>query len=370
MEPVLNEQQNLLRDSAVRLCRSVGGPKRARQLRNDAIELDAAAWKQMVAAGWVGTAVPEAEGGLGLGTFELSLAMEEAGRQLLAVPLVEASAAAWAIARAERRSAGLLEKLIDGSALVVPALSQEGWSGAHASVPLARGDSKRPRLDGRLSFIPYAPSASDFLVLAADDRGESLLCVIPKNAAGVSAKTVVNVDGSTASELTLADAALDETRIIARSDRARELASQVQTLLVLGASAELVGVASAALDMTLDYIKLRQQFGKPLGSFQALQHRCADRFVDIELNRSLVYRVFSAWDTGQAHPAMASAAKARSSRCALETTRTALQFHGAIGYTDEHDIGLYYKRAMVLAALYGNESNHTTRFSRLTLAAS
>jgi alkylation response protein AidB-like acyl-CoA dehydrogenase len=367
MEPVLNEQQSLFRDSAVRLCRDIGGPKRARQLRDGGSELDRDAWKQIGQAGWLGAAAPEAAGGLGAGMFELSLAMEEAGRQLLALPLVEACAAAWAIARAEDHG-HFLQAVLDGSTLLVPALPQTGW-GEDPGLPVAKADRRGVRLDGKVSFVPYAPSAQAFLMQAAGAGGEPVLCVVAADAAGLSHTTASNVDGSTSSELVLRDVPVDESRLVARANRARELAERVQEALLLGTSALLVGVASAALDMTVEYIKLRQQFGKPLGSFQALQHRVADRFVDIELNRSLVYRVSSAWDSGQAHPAMMSAAKARSSRCALDTTRTALQFHGAIGYTDEHDIGLYYKRAIVLAALYGNESNHTTRFSRLTLPA-
>src|SRR5262249_17446162 len=138
----------------------------------------------------------------------------------------------------------------------------------------------------------------------------------------------------------------------------------------LGAAVELVGVAAAALDVTLEHIKLRQQFGKPIGSFQVLQHRAVDGFIDIELNRSLIYRVLAAFDAGEHHPAMVSAAKARASRAALAITRAALQMHGAIGYTEEHDIGLYYKRAMVLAAQYGGELAQTSAFSHLTLEQS
>ncbi len=136
---------------------------------------------------------------------------------------------------------------------------------------------------------------------------------------------------------------------------------------MLGAAIELVGLAAAALDVTLDYIKLRQQFGKPIGSFQVLQHRAVNGFIDIELNRSLAYRVLAAYDAGEHHPAMVSAVKARASRGALEITRAALQMHGAIGYTEEHDIGLYYKRALALAARYGGELGQTSRFSALTL---
>jgi alkylation response protein AidB-like acyl-CoA dehydrogenase len=130
---------------------------------------------------------------------------------------------------------------------------------------------------------------------------------------------------------------------------------------------ELLGVAQSALDLTVGYTKLREQFGKPIGSFQGLQYKMVDCYVDAELNRSLLFKVLSAWDDGTCHPAMVSAVKARVGRGALKTVRVALQLHGAIGYTDEHDIGIYYKRAVALAAKYGNEITHAGRFSGLTL---
>ena len=139
---------------------------------------------------------------------------------------------------------------------------------------------------------------------------------------------------------------------------------------MLGTSAELLGVAEAALDITVSYTRLREQFGKKIGSFQALQHRMVDCYVDAELNRSLLFKVLSAWDAGTCHPAMVSAVKARVGKGALKTVRTALQLHGAIGYTDEHDIGVYYKRAVALAAKYGNEITHVGRFSGLDPARS
>lgn len=369
MEPILNEQQSILRDSAVRLCKDFGGPKRARQLRNDGIEMDAEAWAELIRAGWLATAVPEEAGGLGMGVFNLSLLMEEAGRNLLMVPLAEAVAAAWAMARAEDESVreGALGDALGGRSVIVPGLPQESWTAASALPPAARQEQSKFLLDGKILFVPFGPSAQAFLIAAENEKGGPLLCLVPGDAKGLSITTVANVDGSSSSELTLNAVAVTGERIVARSDRAKSLIVAVRELLVLGTSAQLLGVSNAALDMTLEYIKFRQQFGKPLGSFQALQHRAADCFVDVELNRSLVYRVFSAWDAGQCHPAMVSATKARTTRSALEITRTALQMHGAIGYTDEHDIGLFYKRAIALAALYGNDANHVARFSRLTV---
>jgi alkylation response protein AidB-like acyl-CoA dehydrogenase len=118
--------------------------------------------------------------------------------------------------------------------------------------------------------------------------------------------------------------------------------------------------------MTLEHIKTRKQFGRPLGSFQALQHRMVGGFVDLELDRALLHRICLAWDSGTAAPAMIAAAKARVSRSAADMMRSGVQLHGAIGYTDEHDIGIYFKRALVLASRYGNEFTQADRFARLT----
>ena len=126
-----------------------------------------------------------------------------------------------------------------------------------------------------------------------------------------------NVDGSTASTLVFDQRPCPRGKVIATGAAARRLAVQLQEFLMLGAAVELIGLAAAALDVTLDYIKLRQQFGRPIGSFQVLQHRAVNAFIDIELNRSLAYRVIAAFDAGEHHPAMVSAAKARASRCGL-----------------------------------------------------
>jgi hypothetical protein len=139
----------------------------------------------------------------------------------------------------------------------------------------------------------------------------------------------------------------------------------VRDLVLLGQGAELVGVMDRAFALALEYLKTRVQFDKKIGSFQALQHRAVDEYMEVEIARSLVFQVAAAYDRGQANAAMAAAVKARASAAALRVCKTALQFHGAMGYTDEHDIGLYLKRAMVLAAQFGNEAQSRRRFARL-----
>jgi alkylation response protein AidB-like acyl-CoA dehydrogenase len=363
---LLTEQQNLLAETATRLAADHGGPRRLRALRAGGAEIDAEAWRAAVVAEWLATVVAEDRGGQGLGLFELALALEQAGRQLLMVPLLEAAAAAWALSRAEDgdRAADALADLLRGSGLIVPATEAASWRHGGGSSGI-RYDHRTGVLDGSLAFVAYGETADAFL-LAIEQGTHPVLAVVPRTDIGVS--TERNVDGSTSSTLRFAAIHVPAERLIATGAEARRLTVQLQEFLTLGAAAELVGLAAAALAVTLDYIKLRQQFGRPIGSFQVLQHRAVDGFVDVELDRSLVYRVLAAWDAGEHHPAMVAAAKARASRSALQVTRAALQMHGAIGYTEEHDIGLYYKRAMVLAARYGGELGQAGRFSDLTLA--
>ena len=354
MELLLNEHQVLLREAAAKLGAAHGGAKRARLLRQARTGMDCEAWNEIFEAGWLSALASEESGGLGLGAFDLALALEETSKTVLMTPLVEAASALWALAEAK----GAVEH---STGLFVPATCPPAQSfGAGQEVAL---DGEM--LNGALSFVPFADHADAFVVTSTGKVAPSL-CLVPRSSSGLMIETVHHVDGSTSSTLTFDQVRLEDNQILARGEKAAAIASKMQDLLLLGASIELLGVAQAALDITLDYIKLRQQFGKPIGSFQALQHRAVNCYVDLELNRSLIYAVLSAWDAGTSHPAMVSAVKARLSRCGLDTVRAALQLHGAIGYTDEHDIGVYYKRAVALAAKYGNEITHVGRFSTLT----
>jgi alkylation response protein AidB-like acyl-CoA dehydrogenase len=362
MDLLLNEEQLLLRDAATKLA-APAGPRRARELRNAGREIDLAAWSAMVGAGWLHALVPEAEDGLGLGLLDLALALEETGKQIVMAPLIEVAAAVWAVTRAT--AAQHPARAATQSKVVVPATTLPGQR--YDKVARPSFDPNAMVLSGSVSFVAFAPSADLFLV-DATAGGETILCLVPRNAPGLAVASAANVDGSTSSALTFSRVAVADDDIVAGGEGAAATATRMHELLLLGTSAELMGVAQAALDFTLAYARLREQFGRKIGSFQALQHRMVDCYVDAELNRSLLFKVLSAWDADAAHPAMVPAVKARVGKGALKTVRAALQLHGAIGYTDEHDIGIYYKRAVALAAKYGNEITHVGRFSSLTLA--
>jgi alkylation response protein AidB-like acyl-CoA dehydrogenase len=354
MELLLDESQNLLHDAAARLCTVRGGPRRSRALRN---------------TGWPATMVAEEHGGLGLGAFDLALVIEEAGRHLVMTPLVESATAAWALSQAATGQPvpPALAEILDGTRLVIAAAHSPDWRYDGAMAPDGlRLDAGRVALSGTVAGIPFAGIADRLLVDATDSNGVPLVALVSRQSPGLSIVTARNVDGATTNTLSFANVAVAGDAVVARDGAAAALSERLRELLLLLTATELLGLAEGAFAMTNDYLKLRQQFGRPIGSFQALQHRMVNCHVDLELSRSLIYRLLSAWDERTCHPAMVSAAKARISRGALETVRTALQLHGAIGYTDEHDIGLFYKRATALAAKYGNEINHVNRFSALT----
>lgn len=341
MDELLTDEQRQLRDSAAKLCADHGSAKRARALREAGQDIDAAAWQAIRAAGWLGMLVPESRGGLGLGAVELYIVLEQAGRHVMMTPLLETVAVAWLLG-ALQEPAEALPSVLAGERVVAPALDADGWS-------FRRGGSL-------LTRVPvFASAASDFLVEADD-----VLCLLAHPRHGLTLS--VNVDGSRAARITSNDSAM----VIAHGAEAETLAAKLGDLLALGSAIELLGLCETALALALEHVKTRRQFGQPLGSFQALQHRLADNFVDLELNRSLLHRICVEWDEGTALPAMIAGAKARSVRVATEIMRNALQLHGAIGYTDEHDIGILWKHALALSARYGNELTQAARFARLT----
>ncbi|HEY3916556.1 MAG TPA: acyl-CoA dehydrogenase family protein [Stellaceae bacterium] len=337
MDELLSAEQRQLRDSAGKLCADRGGAKRARALRDAGRDFDVEAWQAVRDAGWLGMLVPEDRGGLGLGAVELYIVLEQAGRQVLMTPHLETIAAGWLLA-ATQASSPVLPPLLAGERIVVPALDADGWAFRRA---------------GTMRVPAFASSADDFVIETGQGLG-----LLPNRHDAVT----TNVDGSHAGTLL----ATERATIIARDNEARALAAKLGDLLALGSAIELLGLCESAMTLALEHVKTRRQFGQPLGSFQALQHRLADNFVDLELNRSLLHRICLAWDAGTAVPAMIAAAKARAVRVAAEVMRNALQLHGAIGYTDEHDIGTLWKHALALSARYGNELTQAARFARLT----
>lgn len=343
--------------------------KRVRALRGSAPGYERAVWREMANMGWLAILVPEAHGGLGLGLPEAAVIAEEIGRQLLPEPFIAGAVhAATALCQAPDSAlkTSLLGKLVDG-ALIAGLAWQErlGQIDADQTDTRAVAGADGFVLNGRKLFVTPA-SGADGWIVSADCAGTLKLFWVSADKAGLTLSDLQRVDGNRMCEL-----ALDDVRV-AQSD---ELASGAAAHAALAAAndaarivqgAELLGVMRRALVITLEYLNTRQQFGKPIGSFQALKHRAVDGYVQTELAASCLADALAALEQGRAPlGVLASRVKARCAHAALLVTRMAIQLHGAMGYTDECDIGLYLKRALHLSGWLGNAAAHRQRYFAL-----
>jgi len=361
MELLLSDEQKLLGDSAARFAERKAGPKAARAQRTTATGYDRALMGEVGDNGWLGILVPESAGGLGLGLTELALVLEQAGRGLITAPILATAISARTIAEGD--SAELRDKvlpgLIAGTSIVLPAM---GDVTTH-TLKAADGKNGGLTLNGKMDAVPAAAGADGFIVGLNGPKGD-VLAYVPADAQGLKVTTQRTVDGGNIATLALSNAAVPAAQIIAGPNRAPMLGAALYEATLVGTGAELLGVMGRALDIALDYLKVRKQFDRPIGAFQALQHRSVNEYIEVETTRSLAFEACAAMDQGRGHTSMAHAVKAKASGSALRVCKAAIQLHGAIGFTDEHDIGLFLKRAMALAAAYGNDSFHRARLAQ------
>ncbi len=357
MDIHLTAEQTLLRDSAAKFI-AAAGPKLARASSEHPPSFSPAQLRQVAELGWLGMLVPSSVDGAGLGLTELALVLEQTGRGLVCEPVGLAIIAAAALAQGHAPHP-MLRAIMRGDALVVPAL-QESPHDPLALRTQVTGD-RAPRLTG-MKMSVCADGAAGFLVSAKGLDGPALYYV-PRDGAGVTVTPAPTVDGRALATVELKDAAAD---VVPGRQSSRSAVEALTDLALIALSAELLGVMEGAQELTFEYLRVRKQFGKPIGSFQALQHKAVDIYIKTETLRSLLYQVAAANDPYRIDPALAAAVKAKASEDALVVTQTCIQLHGAIGFTDEHKIGLYLKRALLLSSLFGNAAAHRRRYIELT----
>jgi alkylation response protein AidB-like acyl-CoA dehydrogenase len=331
-------------------------------------------WKQMAEMGFTGLLVPEADGGLGMGHVEAGIVLEEIGRNLTPSPFLTSSVmAASALAHASDDAKGKwLPGLIAGDSVFAVAIDEGAKHRPERIATRAEKSGNGFRLTGKKDFVVQGASA-DMIVVAArtagaddDDDGITLFAV-PKDAAGVGHNSVRLVDSSMASHVTFDGVELDGDAVIGEVDGGRAVLGKVLDAGRVGAAAEGVGVARGSMDRTVDYLKQRKQFGKLIGEFQALQHRAAHLYSEIEIARAATIKAQQLLDGGSDLASlMASVAKAKVGKAAGLAVKEGVQMHGGIGMTDEYDIGLYMKRDRALAEFMGDAYYHADRVARLS----
>jgi alkylation response protein AidB-like acyl-CoA dehydrogenase len=336
-----SESLRMIRDSAAGLAPRTGDLRRVRALRWTEPGFDRGVWRQMCEMGWPGLLVSEEHGGSGLGVQEFCALTEELGASLVPEPLIPAAFAAMLL------TGDHLGPVLSGERIVLPA-----WQENPRSIALV-GDSvwKDGRLDGRKMFVAFADGADALLVTVRDG-----LALVERDAPGVHVVSTQAQDGGNFATITFDGAPAE---FIAGD------ASEALEVTALATSAYLLGAMDRVFGITLEYLKTREQFGRKIGTFQALQHRSADLKIQLELTRATVAAAARTMDGSsdrRTRQAAVSRAKARACDAASIMTRGCIQLHGGIGYTDAADPGLFLRKMMVLAPMFGSAALHRARY--------
>ncbi len=377
MQLVLSEDQELLARTAEDFVAEHSPVSRVRALRDDddPTGFSRALWKEMAELGWVGIPFPEKLGGAEMGLAELAVVMEALGRTLAPEPFLSTvllGGGALLLAGSDAQKVHWLEKVVSGEALLTLAFQERrSRHDLHRVATRAERDGAGWRLTGEKLHVLDGHVADALVVSArtsgAENDGDGVtLFLLERGAAGVSLERQHRVDSRNAAVLRLDEVALGADAVVGEVGAGAAVLEEVVDRATVGLCAEMLGSMAEAFSRTLHYLKAREQFGVPVGSFQALKHRAAQMFIEIELSRSAVMAAARAVDDGLPEARqLVSVAKARCSETFVLVGNEAVQMHGGIGMTDEHDIGFYLKRARVASQTFGDARYHRDRWARL-----
>jgi acyl-CoA dehydrogenase len=376
MALILNDEQTMLRDNARGFLAKNAPIAHLRALRDnrDADGFSRALWKNFVEMGWAGILVPQDYGGLGLGHVDAGVVAEELGRTLTPSPFLSTAVlAATAISRGgnDQQKKTYLPKIVAGD--LIATLAVDEFAKHHpekTAMPAARAGNGF-KLNGAKTFVIDGHVANLLIVVArtSDNAGDTsglTLFIVDATTPGVRAERTSTVDTHNAARIAFEDVNVGADNVLVKIDAGWDLLESVLNVGRAIVAAEMVGVADEAFTRTVAYLKERKQFGKAIGEFQALQHRAANLYCELEVTRSVVLKALQTLDESvdRAGP-IASVAKARAGLSATLAVQEAVQMHGGIGMTDEFDIGLFMKRVRVCQELFGDSNFHADRLARL-----
>lgn len=359
MSATFTEEQQELKTAAAKFLEEKSGSETVRELMESDQGFDEAIWKQMAELGWLGLALPEEYGGVGLGFAELAILMEEMGKHLLPAPyLSSAVLAARTILHAgsDGQKTSMLPGIADGTVRGTLAFMDiSGRHGPGADLPRAERSGTSFRINGSTSFVLDGHTATSILVVASTEESALGLFAVAADQEAVSSVRLETIDGTRKqSRVDFSDA---EAEPLERGGD--EVVFRILDEAAVALSAEAVGTAQAALDIAVEYAKTRIQFGRPIGSFQGVKHKCADMLTEVEMARSAAY--YGAWAAAEEPeelPFAACIAKAYCSDAVFDVAARSIQILGGIGFTWEHDAHLYLRRAKSQEIYLGDASYH------------
>jgi alkylation response protein AidB-like acyl-CoA dehydrogenase len=375
MDLTLSDEQRLLRDSVERFITDTYDADHRRRAADDPLGFSPQIWKQFAELGWLALPIQEAYGGLGGGSIETGILMEAFGRGLVAEPYlatVVIGATLISECGSEEQKSTMLPKVADGSLLLSFAHSERQARFELADVKTSASETPDGwRLDGHKIAVLDGHAANQIIVSARlHDQGGAVgkLClfVVPSDTAGLSLRDFPRLGGGRACNLDLSDVRLPASALLGDgSDVISKIESMVdRALAALGAEA--VGIMQTMFDRTLEYTRVRQQFGRPLSANQVIRHRLADMAMQCDEARSIALRAALMADAEPlARGRAASGAKAKIGKCARFVAEQAVQLHGAMGVTEELEIGSYFKRLLAFETLFGGSAHHLRRHAAL-----
>jgi alkylation response protein AidB-like acyl-CoA dehydrogenase len=377
MPLLLTDEQAMLRDSVRSFLRENASVEHLRRLRdsNDSHGFSTDVWRSFVELGFAGILLPEPFGGIGLGFVEVGVVMEEMGRHLSATPFLSTAVLATTVlvrGGSEAQKAQYLPGIARGTVIAALAVDETTKHGAQRINLRADRHGDGFRLNGAKTFVVDGHVA-DLLIVAArtsgaagDIGGITLFLVDPATNAVKTERTVM-VDSRNAARLIFENTMVSADAILGDVDGGFGLLEAVLNVGRAAVSSELLGLSEEAFVRTVSYLGQRKQFGRLIGEFQALQHRAAHLYSELEITRAAVLKALQVLDTAfDAAAPIVAVAKARAGATAALAVQESVQMHGGIGMTDEFDIGFFMKRARVGQELFGDANFHTDRLARLS----
>jgi alkylation response protein AidB-like acyl-CoA dehydrogenase len=372
MDLTPSDEQRLLRESADRFVSETYTADHRRRIANDPLGFSADIWKQFADLGWLALPISEAYGGLGGGAIEVGILMEAFGRGLVSEPYLSTvviSASLISECGTEAQKQALLPDIAAGSLILAFAHSERQARFDLADVrTIAKKTPDGWRLDGHKTAVLDGSAAGQIIVSARADDANGKLCLflVPQGTRGLALRDFPRLGGGRACNLELRDVQLPADALLGDGRDVLPAIEAVIDRAMAALGAEAVGIMQTLLDQTLEYTKIRKQFGRPLSANQVIRHRLADMAMQCDEARSMALRAALMADAEPvARSRAASGAKAKIGKCARYVAEQSVQLHGAMGVTEELDIGSYFKRLLAFDTLFGGSAHHYRRHAAL-----
>ncbi|MDB4595729.1 acyl-CoA/acyl-ACP dehydrogenase [Flavobacteriaceae bacterium] len=370
MSLVINEEQNMLKSSAKELLDLKSPISLMRELRDDNYnQFDPDLWKEMVEMGWTALTVPEEYNGLNFGYVGLGQVIEEMGKKLTVSPMISTvlvSTTIVGLSKNEVLKSKLFDEIMSGKKLCTLAHEESSHHNPNIDLSIISNNNEKFILNGKKRFV-IDGTISDYLIVSANSEfnGSLELVIIDSKSKGITFNNKVHMDSKIYSDISFNNVEFSKDNFLSTENDGKKILKKALDIACVGLAAEMLGNIQQAFDMTIQYLKEREQFGVKIGSFQALQHRSAIMFGEIELCKSIVLKALQAIDSGDENlPELASLAKSKLGLTSKLVTNEAVQMHGGIGVTDDADIGFFLKRVRVSQRIFGDSNYHLDRVAK------